>query len=57
MQGGIISPTLFNVVVYNVVRMWLTFTVEYQSVAQEGLGINVGRFLGFFYTYKGMVGA
>ena len=44
-------------VVDNVVRMWLTFTVEYQSVAQEGLGINVGRFLGFFYTYKGMVGA
>ena len=27
-QGGIISPNLFNMVVYNVVRTWLAVTVK-----------------------------
>ena len=33
-QGGLISLTLFNVVVYNVVRTWLTLNVEYHTVEQ-----------------------
>ena len=36
-QGGLISLNLFNVVVDKVVRTWLYMTVEYQTVAQEGL--------------------
>ena len=40
----------------NVVRTWLAMTAEYQTVVQEGLGINVGICLGVFYTDNGMVG-
>ena len=32
-QGGIISPTLFNVVLDNLVWTWMTITVEDQIVA------------------------
>ena len=32
-QGGVISPTLFDVVVDNVVQMWLGMTVEDQTVS------------------------
>ena len=32
-------------------------TVKYQTVVQQGLGLNVGRCLGVFYTDKCMVGA
>ena len=56
-QGGIISPTQFNVVVDNVVRMWLEMNAKDQAVAQEGLRLNVGRCLGVFYANYGMVGA
>ena len=55
-QGGLITPTLFNVVVDNVVWTWLEITAEYQAVAQEGLDLNVGRCLGVFYAYKIMIG-
>ena len=55
MQGGIISPNLFNVVVDNVVRTWLAMTVKYQTVVQEGLSLNLGRFLGVFYIDNDMV--
>ena len=34
-QRGIISPTLFNVVVNDLARKWLAMTAEYQTVAQE----------------------
>ena len=37
-QGGLTPPTLFNVVVENVVRYWLYITVEYDSVIHNGLG-------------------
>ena len=37
MQVGIISPNLFNVVVDNLVRVWLDMTVEIQTDEQEGL--------------------
>ena len=41
----------------DVVWMWLKMTVDDQMVAQEGLGINVGRYLGFFYSDNSMIGA
>ena len=55
MQGGIVSPSLFNVVVDNVVRTWLEMTVEDQLVAHEVLGLNMGICVGFFYAYNGMI--
>ena len=55
-QGGLISPTLFNLIVYNVVRNCLDLTVEDQLVAQEGLGLVLGRCLVLFYDNNGMVG-
>ena len=36
-QGGLVSLTLFNVVVDNVIRTWLAMTVEDQRVDQDGL--------------------
>ena len=36
-NGRLVSPTLFNVVVDNVIRTWLAMKVEYQRVAQDGL--------------------
>ena len=42
-------------VVDNVVRTWLPMTVKYQMVALEGLGLNVRRCLGVFYTNNGMI--
>ena len=55
MHGGLISPTLFNVVVDNVVRTWLDMTSEDQSVAHEGLGLNVGIRLVVFYAIYVMI--
>ena len=49
--------TLFNVVVGNVVWTWLAMIVKDQAVAQEGLGLNVGRFLRVLYADEGMIGA
>ena len=56
-QGGLLSPTIFNLVVYNVIRIWLDMTVEDQRVDYDGLGETVGRFLGVFYTDDDMVGS
>ena len=46
MQGGLVYPTLFNVVVDNVIITWMAMTVEDQRVAQDGLGETVGRCVG-----------
>ena len=54
-QRGILSPTLFNVVVDNFTRSWLSMTIEEQRVAHDGLGKTVGQCLGVFYTDDGMV--
>ena len=54
-KRGLISPTLFNVVVDNVVRAWLEMNAEYHTVVQEGLCLNVGICLGFFYANGGMI--
>ena len=54
-QSGLISPTLFNIIVDNVVRNSLALMVEDQLVAQEVLGLTVGSCLVLFYTDYGMV--
>ena len=56
-QGGLVSPTIFNVVVDNAVRIWLSVIVEYQRVYHDGLREAFRRCLGFFYTNYGMVGS
>ena len=55
-QGGLISLTLFNLIVDNVVRNWLSLVVEDQLVSQEVLVLVVGRCLGLFFVYNGVVG-
>ena len=50
-------PTLFNVVVENFIRTWLTMTVKDQRVAHDGLVESVGRCLGVFYSNDNMVGS
>ena len=56
-QGGIILPTLFNIVVDNVVWNLRTFMVEDELVAYDVLGLVIGRCLGLFYANHGMVGS
>ena len=50
-------PTLFNIILYNVVRNWLASMVEEELVAHEGLGLAMGQCLVLFYTNDGMVGS
>ena len=42
-QGILVYPTLFNVVVENVIRTWLAMTVEDQRVDHDGLGEAAGQ--------------
>ena len=56
-QGGLISPTLFNMVVDNVVCNWLYMMVEDKLVSHEGLVLAVGRGMGIFYVNDGLVGS
>ena len=56
-QGGLISPTLFNMVVNVLVRTWFAFTAEDQAVAQEGLVLNVGTCMGLLYSDISMIRA
>ena len=46
MKGRIVSPTLFNVVVNNIIRTWMAMTVEDQRVVHDCLRETVGRCLG-----------
>ena len=55
-QGRLVSLTLFNVVVENVIRTWLNMTVEDQRVDHDRLVDTIGRCLGVFYSNDGMVG-
>ena len=55
MQGGLVSLTIFNVSVDNIIRTRLSMTVEYQRVDHDGLGETVGRCLGVFYSVDGIV--
>ena len=54
-QGDLLSPTLFNVVVYNFIHTWLAMTVEYQRVAHYGLVEAVRKCVGVFYANDSMV--
>ena len=56
-QGGIFTPTLFNVVVDNIIRTWLAMTVEDQRVSHDTLGETIGRLLGLFYSYDCIAGS
>ena len=56
-QGGLISTTLFNVVLNNVVWTFIAKTAEDQAMAQERLVLNVGRCLGFLFSGNGMLGS
>ena len=47
MKGGLVSPTLFNVVVGNVIRKLLAIILEDQRVNHYGLGAAVGGCWGF----------
>ena len=54
-QGGLVSLTLFNLVVDNVVQTWLAMRVDDQRVDQNGLEEAVGRCLGVFYVNDGII--
>ena len=56
-QGGLMSSTMLNVVVENIIRTWLDMKLEDQRVAHDGLGYTVGWCLGVFYADNGMVGS
>ena len=56
-QGGLVSHTLFNVVMENVIHTWLDMAVEDQRVAHTRMEEAVGRCLGIFYADDGMVGS
>ena len=49
MQGGFISPTLFNVITENVIQTWLAMMVEDYRVEHDGMREAIGRCLGVFY--------
>ena len=55
MQGGLVSSMLFNVVVDNFIRTWLSMTLENQRVARDGLVETARRFLRVFYDDDGMM--
>ena len=42
MQDGLVSPTLFNFFVENVIRTWLTTTVDDQWVDHGGMEEEFG---------------
>ena len=44
-------------VMYNAIQIRLTMIVEYQRVANDGVGEANGRSLGVFYANDGMVGS
>ena len=57
MQGNLLPPKIFNVLVDNFIRTWLVMIVEDQRVDHDGLGETVGRCMGVFYSYDGMAGS
>jgi hypothetical protein len=56
-QGGIISPTLFNILVDAVVRKWLADILEDLEVAISGLQDAVEGKIALFCADDGMVGS
>ena len=56
-QGGLTLTTIFNVALDNVVRNWLSTTVEDDTVIHDGLGHAVRQSMGVFYTDDGIIGS
>ena len=56
-QLGLVSQTLFNVVVYNVIWTWFAMTVEDHRVVHDGFGDVFGRCLRVFCIDNNMVGS
>ena len=56
-QGYHILPTLFNIVVNNLVRNCMSITVEDEVVAHYGLVLAVWICMGMFYADDGLVGS
>ena len=56
-QGGLISLTLFNIVVNFFIRTCLDMKVEDQRVVHNRMGEAVGSCLGVFYADESMVGS
>ena len=57
-KGGIVFPTLFNVLVDAVVRKWLADVMEDMTAANTGLqGDNVGHLSSLFYADDGVIGS
>ena len=54
-QGGLVSLTLSNVLVDNVIRTWISMTVQDHRVDHDGLGETVGMCVGVFYSGNGIV--
>ena len=54
-QGGLVSPTLFIVVVDNVIRTRLSMVVDDHRVAHDEMVKTFGRCVGVFYSDNGMV--
>ena len=56
-QGGLTSPTLFNMAVHRVVWNWLAMKMEDDVVTHDGLGHAVGQNLELFYVENGLLGS
>ena len=56
-QVILVSPSLFNFVLYNLIRTWLSMTIKYQRADHNGMREAAGQCLGLFYTDDGMVGS
>ena len=55
-QGGLTFTTLFNVAVDNVVRNWLSITVEDDMIINYGMVHVVIWSMGVFYAENGLIG-
>ena len=56
-QGGLILPTLFNMVFDNVVQNWLSMVLEDKLFTHDGMELAVGQCMWIFYTDDGLVGS
>ena len=48
-------PILFNMVVDNVIRNWLSLTIDNPAATHDGVGEAVGQELGVFYAENGII--
>jgi Reverse transcriptase (RNA-dependent DNA polymerase) len=54
-QGGLFTPTLFNICVDNVIRYWLSLVVEDNQIISQGFGDTVDSRLALFYADDGLL--